>query len=151
MLVVNQKILILKGGNMKKKFIYILTGIALTTMFCPVVKHAQAYSIKNMTKEVQAALDARRARYDTLKSFKKQGIVGENNKGYVQVLESNAEASKLVDQENKDRKVIYQTIAEQNNLQGQSEAIEGVFAQVQNDKAESGEMVQKSDGTWVKK
>jgi uncharacterized protein len=112
---------------------------------------AAKYDIKQMTPQVEQALEARRGRFDKLKEFKKQGIVGENNRGYVEVLGGGGEAAGLVAQENRDRKVIYQAIAEQNGLQSQLDVIEKVFAQVQREKAQPGEKIQSEDGHWTGK
>jgi uncharacterized protein YdbL (DUF1318 family) len=109
------------------------------------------YSIKQMTPEVESALENRRARFDKLNDLKSQGLIGENNQGYVEVLTGNADAQQAVEDENKDRQVIYKTIAEQNGLQDALPTIEKVFAQVQYDKAESGQKVQDASGAWVTK
>ncbi len=109
------------------------------------------YDIKEMTPAVKTALENRRDRFDDLKAFKVQGIIGENNRGYVEALTSDSAAQRLVDAENKDRKVIYQTIEEQNNLSGALETIEKVFAQVQREKSNPGDKIQTEDGQWVTK
>ena len=113
---------------------------------------AQAkYQIKQMTPEVTAALEGRRSRFDILSALKVQGAVGENNHGYVEVLSQNNDAQSIADAENKDRKVIYETIAKQNGLEGALETIEKVFAQVQREKAAAGSKVQDNEGNWITK
>lgn len=113
---------------------------------------AATYDIKEMTPEVKSALDARRGRYEELAGLKSQGVVGENNRGYVEVLKSEGNAQSVVDAENRDRKVIYNTIVAQNGLGADALAtIEKVFAQVQRDKAASGDSIQNESGAWVKK
>ena len=107
------------------------------------------YDIKEMTPEVKAALENRRVRYDKLREFKAQGMAGETNRGYVDVLTPNGEVSSLVDAENSDRRIIYQTIAQQNNLSNAMATIEKVFAQVQRDKANPGDKIQNEDGSWI--
>ena len=109
------------------------------------------YSIKIMTPEVKSALDGRRSRYDQLREYKTSGALGENNQGYVAVLKSEGSADSVAAQENQDRKVIYQTIAEQNGLDNAIGTIERVFAQVQRDKADSGDKIELEDGTWSTK
>ena len=109
------------------------------------------YEIKEMTPEVKAALENRRNRFDQLQAFEAQGVLGENNRGYVEVLQDNPEAWALVEVENKDRRIIYQTIAQQNNLTDALETIEKVFAEVQREKASPGEKIQREDGRWVTK
>lgn len=113
--------------------------------------YAAKYDIKQMTPEVQRALENRRDRFDKLKDFKKQGIIGENNQGYVVVLGSHADAESMAREENRDREIIYKTIAEQNGLQAQLNVIEKVFAQVQYDKAQPGEKIQSDNGQWMSK
>jgi len=109
------------------------------------------YNIKEMTPEVQAALDNRRNRFDKLSALKARKIIGENNRGYVEVLGLDPEAGSLADQENKDRRLIYQTIEKQNNLTDALQTIEKAFAETQRERAASGEQIQNSDGAWVAK
>lgn len=111
---------------------------------------AQAkYDIKEMTPAVKSALDGRKARFADLKALKTQGIVGENNRGYVQALGGGAEVKALVAAENKDRKLVYEAIVEQNKLGAAAlSTVEGTFARVQRDKAEPGEKVQDASGRW---
>jgi uncharacterized protein YdbL (DUF1318 family) len=91
---------------------------------------AGGYSIKNMTAEVKEALDGRKERFGELRALKLTGAVGENNRGYVEALTSSSSAKSIVSSENRDRKVIYRTIAEQNDLEGALSTIESAFAQV---------------------
>lgn len=112
---------------------------------------AAQYDIKQMTPEVQQALENRRSRFDQLRDLKTQGIVGENNRGYIDVLQGDASAASLAEAENADRKIVYQTIAEQNSLEDQLDVIEKVFAQVQRDKAASGDNIQNDSGQWEQK
>jgi uncharacterized protein YdbL (DUF1318 family) len=113
---------------------------------------AASYDIKEMTPEVKAALDSRRSRFDELKSLKSQGAIGENNQGYVEVLKSTGNAQSVADAENRDRKFIYTTIVAQNGLPSSAlSTVEEVFAQVQRDKASSGDKIQDSSGSWTTK
>ncbi len=133
--------------NMVKVFLTLALIVAM-----PVIVLAESkYSFKEVTPEAQAALDGRRSRFDELTDLKAKGIVGENNRGYVELLVSDDSARKIVEAENRDRKIIYKTIAEQNGLTGQLETIEKVFAQVQYEKAPSGSKVQDESGRWVTK
>lgn len=137
---------------MLRKLLYIALFTSLMTGGLIYQAQAQAkYSIKTMTPEVESALDGRRARFDQLNELKNKGALGENNKGYVEALGDDAQAKSLAAAENADRKVIYQTIADQNGLAGALETIEKVFAQVQRDKAEQGQKIQNEDGSWVTK
>jgi len=115
-----------------------VTGSIVLSGMVSLAAAQENYSIKEMTTKVEQALDGRRNRYDELSVLKASGIIGENNQGYVEVLKEGKEVQSLVDAENQDRRVIYQTIAEQNDLMDARKTIEKVFAQVQRDKAQSG-------------
>lgn len=113
---------------------------------------AVSYDIKEMTPEVKSALDARRSRFDQLASLKAEGKVGENNRGYVEVLSGGGGADELVKAENADRSTIYNAIMSQNGLSADARStIEKVFAQVQRDKAAAGDSIQDESGQWNKK
>lgn len=71
---------------------------------------AANYDIKEMTPEVREALAGRQTRYSELQAAKRSGAISENNEGLV------SGNSDLARAENRDRLVIYQTIADQNNL-----------------------------------
>ena len=134
--------------NARTMSLFVFLFLTLTTT----VFAQPAYNIKELTPEVKAALDSRKARFEELRTFKSKSVIGENSKGYVDVLEKSDDAQALADAENNDRKFIYQAIVEQNELSADSLAtIEGVFAQVQRDKAASGDKVQTEDGSWVSK
>ncbi len=128
--------------------------ILLLVMLVVVIGSAWAqgkYSIKEMTPEVQQALDARKERFSELRALKASGAVGESNQGYVIALQESVAVAALVENENRNRKVLYQTIAEQNGLQGNLSTIEAAFAQVQREKAAPGDKLQNEDGSWTTK
>jgi len=131
---------------MQKIILFLLVFLFVVPVFAE-----GKYDIKQMTPEVQNALNGRRDRFDQLRALKSSGAVGENNRGYVEVLKQDGSAGDIVAAENRDRKVIYQTIAEQNGLENAISTIESVFAQVQRDKAGPGEQVQTEDGRWISK
>ena len=140
---------------MKVKLSFILTSVLFligSLSFKTSDSFGVTYDIKEMTPEVKAALDNRRNRFEQLRNFKEKGIIGENNRGYVEALLDDAEAKALVEAENQDRKFIYKTIVQQNNLPTDALAtIEGVFAQVQRDKASPGDKIQDTNGQWITK
>lgn len=114
--------------------------------------YAQAYDIKEMTPVVKTALEARKGRFAELKMLKTKGVIGETYRGYVEALGGNKEVAQLVEMENRDRRIIYQAIVEQNNLNaGALATVEEVFASVQRDKAAAGEKVQDASGKWTSK
>ena len=124
----------------------------LAATLTPLSAMAEAkYSLKEMTPEVSAALEARRARFDNLADLKSKGMAGEDNRGYVKALVSDPGVEAVVDAENNDRKLVYTTIAQQNDLAAEMATIEKVFAEVQRDKAKPGEKIQDANGQWVTK
>ena len=134
-----------------KKNIFLFMCLMAVSVVTPVLAQ-QSYDIKEMTPEVKAALDGRRGRYEQLTALKAQGALGESNRGYVEVLKGDGQVEGLADAENRDRKFIYQTIVEQNGLPSEALfTVEKVFAQVQREKAVSGDKVQLEDGSWIVK
>lgn len=132
---------------MKKFLCACVMVLALTSVVL-----AQGYDIKTMTPDVKAALEARKDRFSQLKELKAKGLVGENNRGYVQAFGGGADVTALVNAENADRKAIYEAIVEQNELGGRAlVTVESVFAGVQRDKAEPGEKIQSPSGSWMTK
>ena len=134
-----------------KKFFYAVLTVLLVVLVAGAVA-AQNYEIKVMTPGVQAAVAARKGRFGALKTFKADGLVGENNRGYVAALGGGADVGDLVNAENSDRKAIYKAIVAQNELGAAALAtVESVFAGVQRDKASAGEKIQDADGNWTTK
>jgi hypothetical protein len=135
------------------RHIHIL-GLAIALFFLTTLSNGFAadYDFKELTPEIKKALQDRQTRYTQIQSLKKEGAIGENNKGYVTELESNASAASLTEAENRDRRVIYEALARQNKL-GSTGLLEvqKAFADVQREKAGPGDMVQSSSGDWKKK
>jgi hypothetical protein len=129
-----------------------MTVIIFLTVITGTASAAQ-YDIKEMTPQIQQALQGRQGRYDSLQQLKSQGVLGENNQGYVTVLNhSVVEADTIASAENEDRGVIYKAIVQQNGLPPSALAqVEAVFAGVQRDKARGGDSIQTPSGEWVKK
>lgn len=90
-----------------------------------------------------------RARLPVIVKLKAQGIVGENNKGFLTVLKNAGGKKGVVDAENKDRRIIYAAIAKKQKttpaLVGQRRALQ--IAK----KADPGTMIQNAAGKWQKK
>ena len=139
----------------RKISIFLIFFFSASMMSMPpltfIVSAGEQYTIKEMTPEVMSALGNRRNRYDELEKLKQQGKIGENNRGYVEVFSDEENIKTLVEAENRDRKIIYQTIADQNNLKEALGTIEKVFAQTQRDNAEPGSKIQLKDGRWIVK
>jgi len=90
-----------------------------------------------------------RERLPAIVKMKDQGIVGENNQGYLTALKSAGDKQGVIDAENKDRGRIYRAIAKKQGtsakLVGQRRALQ-IF-----EKADAGTMLQNKNGKWVKK
>ncbi len=88
-------------------------------------------------------------RLPVIVELKAQGVVGENNQGYLAFVTGEKIQEALVEQENQDRKSIYTQIAEQQNTS--LDLVEKRRAMVLADRAIAGEFIQKPDGSWMKK
>jgi uncharacterized protein YdbL (DUF1318 family) len=135
-----------------KKIFALGLAISLILLAAAPVCFAADYDFKELTPEIKKALQDRQTRYAQIQSLKQEGMIGENNKGYVTDLK-NAPASALATaDENRDRRVIYEALAEQNKL-GNTGLLEvqRAFAEVQQEKAGPGDMVQSAEGNWKKK
>ena len=89
------------------------------------------------------------ARLPVIKALKGQGIVGENNRGYLQFVGQKKEKEEVVTAENKDRKLVYKAIAKQ---QGTTAEVVGKHRAVQiSNKAQPGEWLQDANGKWYQK
>ena len=125
--------------------------MVLSLLKGPIPSVMAQYEIKEMTPALKTALDSRRARKEQLNELKQKGVLGENNHGYIEVISAGSEAQSVADDENHDRKIIYETIAEQHNLSGAMDTIESVFAQEQRDRAKAGDKIQDESGRWMTK
>ena len=135
------------------KRIYVLgLVISLVILTATSLCFAADYDYKTMTPDIEKALKNRQSRYQQIQSLKQEGVIGENNKGYVTDLKENAAAATLTAAENRDRRVLYEALAEQNKL-GSTGLLEiqKAFAYVQSEKAGAGDMIQSSSGDWKKK
>ena len=89
------------------------------------------------------------ARLPVIKALKDKGIVGENNKGYLEFVGQKKEKEEVVTAENKDRKLVYKAIAKQ---QGTTVEVVGQHRVVQiANKAQPGEWLQDANGKWYQK
>ncbi len=88
-------------------------------------------------------------RLPVIKQLKAQGIVGEDNKGYLQFVGGKKEKADVVAAENKDRQTVYAAIAKQ---QGTTAELVGKRRALQiAKKAAPGEYVQDTGGNWIQK
>jgi len=83
------------------------------------------------------------------KELKAKGIVGENNRGYLESRSGKKQREDVIKAENRDRKTIYTQIAKQ---QGTTAEVVGKHRAVQlQKKAKAGDWLQDTAGTWYRK
>ena len=121
----------------KQNIIKILTFVLIGTFVAGAWAHAN--DIKARMKN----------RLPIIKELKAQGIVGEDNKGYLQFVGGKQAKADVVAAENKDRRTVYAAIAKQ---QGTTAELVGQRRALQIAKrANKGEWVQDKGGKWIKK
>ncbi|MBR9980366.1 MAG: YdbL family protein [Desulfatitalea sp.] len=88
-------------------------------------------------------------RLPTILDLKTRGVVGENNQGFLEVLQGQSEGQDVVAAENQDRRSVYEQIARQTNtgiqIVGQRRALQIA------DRATPGEWLQAENGNWYQK
>ncbi len=131
---------------------FLIFLVFLCLSFSAGVARASQYDIREMTPQIQQAFSARQDRYREIEQLKTAGSLGENNQGFVEARNGSPAVSATAQAENRDREVIYRAIVDQNNLgpAGMTQ-VKSVFAEVQREKAGSGEWVQMPSGAWVRK
>ena len=117
---------------------------ALIILFClclPALQANNAETIKqNMIK-----------RLPRIQELKKDGLIGENQQGYLEAVQSNLPAAdkEVIEAENADRKAVYEAIARQQGTT--AELVGKLRAKKIFEQAKSGEFLKQEDGTWKKK
>jgi uncharacterized protein YdbL (DUF1318 family) len=111
--------------------------------------------IRTRTPEVQALIDARRARYADLSRLMAQGCVGERADGTVEPRSGVACVSDtrgLLAAENRDRAELFRTIVQQNDMPAADLArVKAGFAKRNRERAPAGTWVQDDAGGWQRK
>lgn len=109
---------------------------------------------------IRKIIDSRSARYNELRRYLDQGVLGENNKGLLEVrnlealtdLKARADVQRLVKAENADRQELYKEIAAAKNVDlAQLPKIQETYAATLRQNAKAGDWIQQPDGNWVKK
>jgi uncharacterized protein YdbL (DUF1318 family) len=139
---------------------------------------AQKMELSESKRQSLEAVNNRRFNKDDIDEFKQKQFVGEDNHGFLTILENldakirqglgedtdpqkaqenTAKTRKLVEdiitEENADRKVIMQRVIELNeNLTDKDFAkVEQIFTKMNRDNAAPGDWIQQDDGAWTKK
>lgn len=117
--------------------------LIITALFLGMLSVATAQDAQGLKKRM---LD----RLPVIDELRATQVVGENNAGYLAVLSADASNAKaIVDEENADRKAVYQIIANQTG--GTVEAVGKSRAKQIREQAKPGTMIQSEDGSWVAK
>ena len=122
--------------RIKQWTIWMILGIAAVLTLASSVP---AQGIKERMKE----------RLPVIAELKTQGIVGENNRGYLDFVGNVKTHEPLIAQENQDRKMVYAQIAKQQNTS--LLVVEKNRALQLIERAAPGTYVQMPDGAWVRK
>ena len=105
-----------------------------------------ALSVAAFADDIKARM---KNRLPVIKKLKSQGIVGEDNAGFLQFVGDKKVSADVVAAENKDRQTVYQAIAKQ---QGTTAELVGKRRALQIAKrAGLGEWVQDASGQWQQK
>ncbi len=123
------------------------------------VAYAAAVDLNVSTPAIRSIKASMAARYPQLQPMYAKGAVGETNTGYVALrdtavlsLKERADVTRLVDQENADRRALYTEIIKANNLDaGTLSEVQRLFANSWRDKSSPGWWIQQDNGQWVKK
>jgi uncharacterized protein YdbL (DUF1318 family) len=115
--------------------------------------------IEVSTPAIRALKDSMKERFPQLKPFYDKGNIGESNMGLLETkdltnlnLKEKADLSRLVEQENKERKALYTEIMKANKFGPEVlPQIQKIFANSWREKSQSGWWIQKDSGEWEKK
>jgi len=119
-------------------------------------------TLSDEKRAVLLAIQNREFNKDDIDEFKRDGVVGENAKGFLEIrpnerLRTDPEYKRLVEQivaeENRDRQTIMDRIIAINpSLQPKDQAqVQHVFAKLNQDSAKKNEWIQLPNGEWVRK
>ncbi|TLD42702.1 MAG: hypothetical protein JETT_0937 [Candidatus Jettenia ecosi] len=122
----------------KAKFFTVVTTLFIFTTFI--------FIGKTYAEDIKARMQSR---LPLIKELKAKGIVGENNKGYLEFVGNVRKEENVVNDENSDRREIYAAIAAQQGAD--AEVVGKRRAEQIAGKAASGEWLQDANGKWYKK
>ncbi|MFP4172695.1 MAG: DUF1318 domain-containing protein [Candidatus Hydrogenedentota bacterium] len=113
------------------------------------VAHASE-DLRESSAEVTRLAESMRERHSDIEELKEAGCVGEDNRGYLSYLgcddlepEEEEEVRELVNEENEDRRALYQEITQLNAEDGVTlQQVQRIFAERRLQRAESGRHVQ---------
>ena len=124
---------------MKNKFFHLFVIASALTVGVVAVRAQDLNAVKGRMEQRLSKLDA----------LKEQGVIGENNRGLVELRGGNAEAGDVVAGENSDRGVVYAAIAKQTG--SSAEAVGKARAKQIAAGSAAGVWLQRDNGDWYKK
>ena len=125
---------------MKNNIFFVSISLSLSVLL---ITGALAFAGSN---EIKARIKARLPVIDALKA---DGIIGENNRGYLEFIKNNKPKEDVVISENQDRKKVYSAIAKQ---QGTTADLVGKRRAKQiAQRAKPGQWLQDGSGNWYQK
>jgi len=89
------------------------------------------------------------SRIPAINALKEQGLIGENNTGYLEYRSSQRPSQALIQEENRDRQTVYAAIAKKEGVSVQ--LVGQRRAKMIVDKGPSGYWYQKGNGQWYQK
>lgn len=132
-------------------------GSSLINLFLPASAYA-AQDINVSTPAIRAIKDSIKQRSGSLVPFLISGAVGLSHDGLLNVrssaglsLKDKGQLNKLVNDENQDRKRLYQEIAVANKFPDRVDEIQSIFADSWRNQAQKGWYFEKADGSWEQK
>lgn len=121
-------------------FRLVMLGVALLLGAAPVALHAEDLGA------VKARMAQRLSKLDELKA---KGVLGENNRGFVELRGAEAAAGDVMAAENKDRGEVYAALAKQTG--GSAEQVGHARAKQIAAGSAAGVWLQREDGSWYRK
>ena len=121
------------------------------------INSSEAYAQQRVAypSEVQKAIDQRKDRWEKIKSLESKGVIGENNRGYIQVRniskagQARKDVPDLVKKENEDRQQVYRYVSQKSGVTLQE--TEKLFAKSTRADAPTGTPVENAVGKWKAK
>ncbi|MBA3013120.1 MAG: YdbL family protein [Proteobacteria bacterium] len=101
------------------------------------------------TSGAEGIKERMKQRLPAIVELKAQGLVGEDNQGYLAFVTGQKSQEEIVASENADRKAVYAQIAQQQSTT--MDLVEKRRAITLAERAIPGEYIQKADGSWMKK
>jgi len=115
--------------------------------------------IEVTTPAIRALRESLKNRYSLLKPYYEMGVIGENNKGFIEIrdasklnLKQKGEINRLVEQENSDRSQLYEELLKANKFGKELlPEIQSIFSNSWREKSLTNWWVEKDSGEWIRK